>query len=142
MASGIVAGRKQPEPTVLRVQAGAARRSAAGGSRGLKSKPVAFAPMTAPLPTSGGGKALAGFLLSGFLLALLGAILPVWGYHRDPDFTEVGNYFLSVAVGIVAAALLARPLMERRGISFLLVSACAVSCLALAFLGLVPPPAS
>ena len=52
--------------------------------------------------TDAGGKALAGFLLSGFLLALLGAILPAWGYHRDPpDFTAVGNYFLSVAVGVV-----------------------------------------
>src|SRR4051812_22533401 len=45
--------------------------------------------------------ALPGFLLSGFLLALLGAILPAWEYHRDPaDFTAVGNYFLSLAVGI------------------------------------------
>ena len=50
------------------------------------------------------GSALPGFLVSGFLLALLGAILPAWGYHRDPpDFIAVGNYFLSLAVGIVAA---------------------------------------
>jgi MFS transporter, FHS family, glucose/mannose:H+ symporter len=103
---------------------------------------VVSAPLTAPLPRSGGGKVLAGFLLSGFLLALLGAILPVWGYHRDPDFTEVGNYFLSMAVGIVTAGLLARPLMHQRGLSFLLVFACAVSCGALGYLGWVSPPAS
>jgi len=103
---------------------------------------VATAPSTAAFHPTAGGKALAGFLLSGFLLALLGAILPAWGYHRDPDFTEVGNYFLSVAVGIVTAALLARRLMARRGISFLLVFACALSCGALAYLGLVSPPAS
>ena len=90
-----------------------------------------------------GGKALAGFLLSGFLLALLGAILPAWGYHRDPpDFTAVGNYFLSIAVGVVAAAGLARRIMARRGLAFLLVSACALSCVALAYLALVSPPAS
>jgi len=90
-----------------------------------------------------GGKALAGFLLSGFLLALLGAILPAWGYHRDPpDFTAVGNYFLSVAVGVVAAAGLARRIMARRGLSFLLVFACTLSCVALAYLALVSPPAS
>ncbi len=90
-----------------------------------------------------GGKALAGFLLSGFLLALLGAILPAWGYHRDPpDFTAVGNYFLSVAVGVVAAAGLARRIMARRGLAFLLVFACALSCVALAYLALVSPPAS
>jgi len=52
---------------------------------------------------SRGGKALAGFLLSGFLLAFLGAILPAWGYHRDPaHFIAVGNYFLSLAIGIIA----------------------------------------
>jgi fucose permease len=86
---------------------------------------------------------LAGFLLSGFLLALLGAILPAWGYHRDPaDFTAVGNYFLSLAVGIVTAAALARRVMARRGLSFLLVFACSLCCLALSYLALVSPPAS
>lgn len=89
------------------------------------------------------GKALAGFLLSGFLLALLGAILPAWGYHRDPpDFTAVGNYFLSVAVGIVVATQLARRIMARRGLSFLLVFACTLSCVTLICLALVSPQAS
>src|SRR5262245_8388223 len=91
---------------------------------------------------SGGTKALAGFLLSGFLLALLGAILPAWGYHRDPpDFIAVGNYFLSLALGIVTAASMARRLISARGLTFLLVFACAVSCGALAYLAAVPAPA-
>src|SRR5690348_3162052 len=85
-------------------------------------------------------KALAGFLLSGFLMAFLGAILPAWGYHRDPpDFVAVGNYFLSLAVGLVASAALARPLLARRGLSSLLVIACALACGALAALALVRP---
>jgi MFS family permease len=86
---------------------------------------------------------LAGFLLSGFLLALLGAILPAWGYHRDPpDFVVVGNYFLSLAVGIIAATWAAGPLRAKRGLSFLLVSGCVLSCLALLFLAAIPlPPA-
>ena len=93
--------------------------------------------------TSGAGTALAGFLLSGFLQALLGAILPAWGYHRDPPhFGAVGNYFLSLAVGIVVASVLARRLMARRGLTFLLVFACALSCAALTYLALVSPPAS
>lgn len=76
-------------------------------------------------------------------MALLGAILPAWGYHRDPpDFVAVGNYFLSLAVGLVASAALARPLMARRGLSSLLVFACALACGALASLALVPPPES
>lgn len=96
-----------------------------------------------PANPGSGGKALAGFLLSGFLLALLGAILPAWGYHRDPpDFTAVGNYFLSLAVGIVVATQLARRIMARRGLSFLLVFACALSCVALIYLALVSPPVS
>jgi MFS transporter, FHS family, glucose/mannose:H+ symporter len=89
------------------------------------------------------GKALAGFLLSGFLMALLGAILPAWGYHRDPpEFVAVGNYFLSLAVGIVAAAALARPILVRKGIAFLLVFSCALACAALACLALASPPIS
>jgi FHS family glucose/mannose:H+ symporter-like MFS transporter len=113
--------------------------------------PVGSQPTPARIPVAipskesspDGGKALAGFLLSGFLLALLGAILPAWGYHRDPpDFIAVGNYFLSVALGIVTASFLARPIMARRGLSFLMVSGCALSCVSLAYLATVSPPVS
>jgi fucose permease len=92
-----------------------------------------------------GGRALAGFLLSGFLLALLGAILPAWGYARvdDPsDFVAIGNYFLCLALGIVAAAVLARRVMARWGPNLLLVSGCGISCLALLFLAWAAPPHS
>ena len=92
-----------------------------------------------------GGKALAGFLLSGFLLALLGAILPAWRYNRveDPsDFIAVGNYFLSLGVGIVAASAVARRVMARWSVTFLLVFGCGISCLALLFLAWAAPPHS
>jgi fucose permease len=93
--------------------------------------------------TASGGIALAGFLLSGFLMALLGAILPAWGYHRDPsDFVAVGNCFLCMALGIVAASFLARQIMARRGLSFLLVFGCSLSCVSLAYLATVSPPLS
>jgi MFS transporter, FHS family, glucose/mannose:H+ symporter len=111
-------------------------------SCGLQSSSVAFGTSSAIRP-SGGGRALAGFLLSGFLMALLGAILPAWGYHRDPpQFIAVGNYFLSLAVGIVLAAVFSRRLMGHRGLTFQLVFACALSCVALLFLALVSPMAS
>jgi hypothetical protein len=85
--------------------------------------------------------ALPGFLLSGFLLALLGAILPAWEYHRDPaDFIAVGNYFLSLAVGIVGATFFAQRLIRSRGVNFVLVLACAVSAISLAYLSMVYPP--
>jgi fucose permease len=54
----------------------------------------------------------------------------------------VGNYFLSLAIGIVISALVSRRIMVRRGLTFLLVFACALSCIALAFLGMVSPPVS
>lgn len=96
-----------------------------------------------PVIRVSGERPLAGFFLSGFLLALLGAILPAWGYHRDPpDFAAVGNYFLSLAVGIVAAAALARRVMAKQSVRFLLVFSCVLSSVSLACLALVSPPAS
>ncbi len=104
---------------------------------------MSYAPSPVATIPSGRSQALAGFLLSGFLLALLGAILPAWGYHRDPpDFAAVGNYFLSLAVGIVAAGVIARRVMASRGVAFLLVFSCVLSSLSLAYLALVTPPAS
>ena len=102
--------------------------------------------MTFATPTQarpcGGGRALAGFLLSGFLMALLGAVLPAWGYHRDPpQFVTVGNDFLSLAGGIILAAVLSRSLLSKRGLTFQLVVACALACISLSFLALVSAPA-
>jgi len=89
------------------------------------------------------GRALSGFLLSGFVLALLGAVLPAWGYHRDPEqFAWVGTFFLSLAAGIVVATRSARPLMRRRGLGFLLVCGCSLCCVSLCYLALVSPPAT
>ncbi len=88
-------------------------------------------------------RALAGFFLTGFLLALLGAILPAWGYHRDPaDFIEVGNCFLSVAIGVAIATSLGRRLIARRGLRRVMIGACAASCLTLIYLAAVSPPVS
>ncbi len=92
---------------------------------------------------SGAGKAVAGFLVSGFLMAFLGAILPAWGAHRDPpEFAVVGNYFLCFGIGVAASAVIGRRMPARRGISFSLVFSCAAACAALIFLAFVSPPAS
>ncbi len=89
------------------------------------------------------GRALAGFFLSGFLLALLGAILPAWGYHRDPaDFISVGNCFLSVAVGVMIASRLGRGLIARRGLRRVMIGACAASSVTLISLAAASPPIS
>ena len=92
--------------------------------------------------TSLGGTPLAGFLLSGFVMSLLGAVLPVWGYHRDPPaFVAVGNYFVSLAAGLLASPALTWRLLARHRLSFRLVFSCLLCCAALTFLALVSPPA-
>ncbi len=89
-------------------------------------------------PASGAQKALSGFLLSGFVMAFLGAILPAWGYQEMRDFVADGNYFLCLAVGLMGSTALARPLLARRGLPFLLVFACTLACGSLTYLALVP----
>ena len=94
----------------------------------------------APAPSA--GRTLAGFLLSGFLFALLGAVLPAWGYHRDPpEFVTVANYFLSLAVGVIASVKLSAWTISRKGQRFQLVLACALGCAGLLSLAMVTPPA-
>jgi MFS transporter, FHS family, glucose/mannose:H+ symporter len=88
------------------------------------------------------GTALAGFLLSGFLFALLGAVLPAWGFYRDPpQFTAVGSYFLTLAVGVIAANQVAASILARKNPRFLLVFACSLGCAGLLLLALVTAPA-
>jgi MFS transporter, FHS family, glucose/mannose:H+ symporter len=86
-----------------------------------------------------GATALPGFLLSGFLFALLGALLPAWGYHLDPEYSNAGRYFLCLGGGVILSGLLMRRLTLRVGT--LLIIACALAWVALLFLALVGPPA-
>ena len=54
------------------------------------------------LHASSARRALSGLCLSGLLASLLGAILPAWGYHLQFQFSTIGYYFLSVALGVTA----------------------------------------
>ena len=87
-------------------------------------------------------RTLTGFLLSGFLFALLGAILPAWGYHRDPpEFITIGNCFLSLALGMIAAQQGSAAILARKSLRFLLVFACVLGSAGLLSLALAAPPA-
>jgi FHS family glucose/mannose:H+ symporter-like MFS transporter len=86
-----------------------------------------------------GTAALPGFLLSGFLFALLGALLPAWGYHLDPQYSHSGQYFFSLALGVILSGLLMRRISLRVGT--LLTAACCLAWIAIFFLALVGPPA-
>ena len=85
-------------------------------------------------------RALVGLCLSGLLASLLGAILPAWGYHLKFEFTTIGHYFLSVAVGVLFSVEAARRLLPRKGVAFVLILACSLACGALVFLAFAPPP--
>jgi fucose permease len=88
-------------------------------------------------------KALAGFFLSGLLYSFLGAILPVWRHHLTEDFLTVGNYFLSMNLGILASFWLAIRLHRRRtALGHTLAMACSLACGGLLALALIPEPVS
>lgn len=93
-----------------------------------------------PVPAT--WKAVVGFLLSGYLFALLGAVLPSWELREPFGFSTVGNYFLSLSAGVIAAGQVAPRVRRRGGLAFMLVFACVLACAALLFLSLVPPPAA
>jgi hypothetical protein len=100
----------------------------------------------APSPEyASAGKTLPGFLLSGFLMALPGAILPIWGFYRDPPaFAAIGNYFLSLAGGMLVPVLIRRRVLIRRSLLSKRnrwppqVAACCFAAVALVSLTLVP----
>jgi len=91
------------------------------------------------VPT-GARRALAGFFVSGILLGFLGAILPSWGHHLQPDYWMVGLYFVALILGVLASVRLARPLMEKLGLGRTLSLACALASIALFDLAFFSPP--
>lgn len=91
------------------------------------------------LPPGVARRTMAGFLLSGMLFAFLGAILPVWRHHLTEDHLIVGNYFLSMNLGILIAVAMSYRLLSKAGIGATLVLACSLACGALIYLALVPP---
>lgn len=82
--------------------------------------------------------ALAGFLISGALFALPGALLPAWSYDVPTDYGVAGRYFLCLTAGLVVAAIIRRQLGNRLGTRSLLVSGCAVASAGLIILALLP----
>jgi MFS transporter, FHS family, glucose/mannose:H+ symporter len=89
-----------------------------------------------------GSIALPGFFLSGFLLALLGALLPAWGYHLDPNYWSAGRYFFCVAAGVILSGSLLPKFFPSVRVSLLLTISCAAAWGSLLFLAAVGPPVS
>jgi fucose permease len=92
------------------------------------------------IETSSSSRALTGFFLSGLLLAFPGAILPAWGYSVRPHYVTIGNYFLIINLGLLAANLVTQSLTRGKNPSFVLVMACAVAFVSLTALSFTAPP--
>jgi len=84
---------------------------------------------------------LRAFLISGFLLALPGGLLPLWGYYVHPDFGTAGNYFLALGIGMGGSMALARKLVVRWRADRLLTAGCFMAFVALLMLTIAAPPA-
>jgi FHS family glucose/mannose:H+ symporter-like MFS transporter len=84
---------------------------------------------------------LCGLVISGFLLALPGGLLPLWGYHIHPGFGTAGDYFLALGAGVVCGGALALRLARKTSLVTLLASGYLISSVALLLLSLAQPPA-
>jgi FHS family glucose/mannose:H+ symporter-like MFS transporter len=84
---------------------------------------------------------LCGLVVSGFLLALPGGLLPLWGFHIHPDFGTAGNFFLMLGLGVVSGGALAQRLARKTPLRRLLAGGYFVAALALLLLAVAAPPA-
>lgn len=88
----------------------------------------------------GARKALAGFFVSGLLLAFLGAILPTWQHHLSSEYLTVALYFVGLIAGVLGSVWVSPPLLARKGVGWTLSFACAIAATALVYLAFVSPP--
>ena len=80
-------------------------------------------------------------MVSGFLLALPGGLLPLWGFDIQPDFGTAGNFFLVLGLGVIGGGALAQRLRPHTTIERLLAGAYFAAALALLLLAVAAPPA-
>lgn len=87
-------------------------------------------------------RGISALFFSGILTALLGAVLPVWRYHIEPQYALIGHYFLIQNLGILAGAMAGGRLIAARGVRVGLALGCGLACAALLVLAAFCPPAS
>jgi fucose permease len=102
---------------------------------------VVTEPAPAPEPLAAPSTILSGLIVSGFLLALPGGLLPLWGYHIRPEFDIAANYFLALGAGMIVGAALAVRLRDKFVVEHILSLGCFTGALALLLLSAGSPPA-
>jgi len=90
--------------------------------------------------TRAGRNALTVFFLSGMMMSFPGAIMPAWGHHLRDDFTVVGHYFLSMAVGTLLSVKAGPYFLLRRDVRTVLTWAAGLACFSFLWLALFSPP--
>src|SRR5690348_16443900 len=85
---------------------------------------------------------LSALSISGFLLALPGGLLPLWGYHVSANFGVAANYFLALGAGLTGGSLLAVKLRSKYALQQVLAAGCFGAALVLLLLTFAQPPAS
>jgi FHS family glucose/mannose:H+ symporter-like MFS transporter len=84
---------------------------------------------------------LRGLVVSGFLLALPGGLLPLWGFHIQTDYGTAGNFFLILGLGVIAGGALARRLSRHASLERLLAAGYFSAAVSLLLLAVAAPPA-
>ncbi|HVW83901.1 MAG TPA: hypothetical protein VHB50_04445, partial [Bryobacteraceae bacterium] len=84
---------------------------------------------------------LSGLAISGFLLALPGGLLPLWGYHVDAEFGIAANYFAALGVGMTIGSAIAIRFRSRVAVERVVSGGCFAGALVLVMLALASPPA-
>ena len=99
------------------------------------------APVAATQPAAKPWQILCGLVFPGFLLALPGALLPLWGFHIQPDFSTAGNFFLQIGIGVIGGSALGQTLARRSHLSRLLAAGYFAAAVAILLLAAAAPPA-
>lgn len=94
------------------------------------------------LATIRGSRVLPGFLICGFLFAMLGALLPAWGYHITADYRTIGGYFICLALGLILPTEIAAILFRKKDVSLQLAFGCGLASASLVLLAFIPLDAS
>lgn len=100
--------------------------------------PPAMPPLATPAQAA--RKGLLGIFFSGFYLGLLGAILPAWRHHIEPNYLLIGAYFLCQNLGVIGGALLGHRVSRTRGLRFSMSLGSGLAAAALLGLALFSPP--
>jgi len=84
---------------------------------------------------------LCGLVVSGFLLALPGGLLPLWDFHISQDFFRAANYFFVLGAGMTGGAAAALRFREKISAAHLLATGCFGGAVSLLLLSVAAPPA-